>query len=97
MGAQVGTSAVTGDGIGGGWSDDEGDSGTESISSGTSNAILQQLCGDLIPQSQSHPLQHYYVGTPPHNGAETDSDGTTSEHSLQAAATTNDPDQHQIR
>ena len=32
------------------------------------------------------------MGTPPHNGTETDSDGTTSEHSLQAAATTEDPD-----
>ena len=41
VGAEVGTALVTGDGTGGGRSDDDGDLGTESVSFGTSDAVFQ--------------------------------------------------------
>ena len=91
-GAEGEIAAVTGEGTGGGWSEDDSESGTDSISSGTSDAILQQMRRDLIPESQPHPGQHYYMGTTFGDAEESDFDDTSSEHSLHGTATAKDPD-----
>ena len=81
-GAEGATAAFTEEGTGRGRSDDDDESRTDSISSGTSDVVLQQMRGNLIPESQPQPVQHYYVGAAPSNAGDSDFDDTSSQHSL---------------
>ena len=64
---------------------------SDNNSSGTYDRVVQELCGDLVPESQPMPVQHFYVGTASANAADSDSDGSNSNQSVQTTPIAEDP------
>ena len=55
-GAEGTTEMLIGEGTDRGWSHEDGDSGSDSSSSGSSDRMLQQICEDLVLDSQPMPV-----------------------------------------
>ena len=69
-----------------------GDCESDTSSSGTSDRVLQELRGDMVPTSQPMPVHHFVVGTAGAKSApDTDSDHSTASLTQQTAALGEDP------
>ena len=62
-------------------SHEDADTGINCGSSGSSDRMLRQIQGELVLDSQSSLVQHYYVGTESATAADTHSDSDASKAS----------------